>query len=74
MDTSMNKPGPSKAESAAGSHVSNEIETLLFIHEKKGGVNLPGIPGGGSDSSSSDSDDDFPRKPTASAAGKGFRQ
>lgn len=54
--------GPSRADTSRNV-TSNEIETLLIIHEKKSGA-VPGIPA--DDSSSSDSEDE--KKPTASAA------
>ena len=43
------------------SAVNNEIETLLIIHEKKGGVTTGPIPGQKNESSSSDSEDDAPK-------------
>lgn len=51
------RAGPSQVEPTSRTNV-NEIETLLFIHEKKGGPAAPTIPGAGSDDSSSDSEDD----------------
>lgn len=54
---------------------TNEIETLLIIHEKKkNAAHLPGgsgFPGANSDSSSSDSEDEYTSKPKPTiAAGK----
>jgi hypothetical protein len=51
--------GPSKSDTSRNI-ISNEIETLLYIHEKKAGA-APGIPT--EDSSSSDSEDE--KKQTA---------
>ena len=43
---------------------ANEISTLLFIHEKKGGAQVPGQ---NEESSSSDSDDDNAKKSISTA-------
>lgn len=48
-------------EAANRTAVSNEIETLLIIHEKKGGAPTGPIPGQRNESSSSDSEDETPK-------------
>ena len=61
MDTREAVAGPSKASKP---QTMNEIETLLIIHEKKGGPSgNVSIPGAGSDTDSSDSEAESPRKP-----------
>lgn len=52
---------PTHMEAANRTAVSNEIETLLIIHEKKGGAPTGPIPGQRNESSSSDSEDETPK-------------
>lgn len=53
-------------EAANRTAVSNEIETLLIIHEKKGGLPTGPIPGQRNESSSSDSEEETPKYSTPS--------
>lgn len=52
---------PTHMEAANRTAVSNEIETLLIIHEKKGGLPTGPIPGQRNESSSSDSEEETPK-------------
>lgn len=52
---------PAHMEAANRTAVSNEIETLLIIHEKKGGLPTGPIPGQRNESSSSDSEEETPK-------------
>ncbi|XP_062584102.1 general transcription factor IIE subunit 1-like [Saccostrea cucullata] len=52
---------PAHLEAANRSAVNSEIETLLYIHEKKGGAPGGSLPGQRNDSSSSDSEEETPK-------------
>ncbi|XP_048769872.1 general transcription factor IIE subunit 1-like [Ostrea edulis] len=57
---------PNHMDTANRSAVNSEIETILYIHEKKGGTQGAALPGQKNESSSSDSEEETPKFSTPS--------